>query len=61
MEDDSVAMRALDQIELGSVERTFEYEKICRLVDSLSDLDVRLMAKCYAKLYLANLESLDEL
>ena len=50
MEDDSVAMRALDQIELGSMERTFEYEKICRLVDSLSELDVRLMAKCYAKL-----------
>ena len=40
---------------------SFEYEKLCRVVDDLTEEDAKLMAKCYAKLYLANLESLDEI
>ena len=48
----------LDEIKLRSLERTFEYEKICRLIDQLTEEDARLMAKCYAKLYLANLGKL---
>tara|TARA_R100000008_G_C3513439_1_gene130070 strand:+ start:415 stop:591 length:177 start_codon:yes stop_codon:yes gene_type:complete len=49
----------LARIELNTLERTFEYEKVCRLVDGLTEEDAKLMAKCYAKLYLANLENLD--
>ena len=54
-------MDYLHEIELHSIERSFEYEKLCRVVDDLTEEDAKLMAKCYAKLYLANLESLDEI
>ena len=30
-------------------------------IDDLTEEDAKLMAKCYAKLYLANLENLDEI
>ena len=53
-------MDQLDQIELRTLERSFEYEKVCRVIDDLTIEDARLMAKCYAKLYLANLESLED-
>tara|TARA_R100000008_G_C3552235_1_gene151123 strand:+ start:738 stop:908 length:171 start_codon:yes stop_codon:yes gene_type:complete len=53
-------MDQLDQIELTTVERSFEYEKVCRVIDDLTLDDARLMAKCYAKLYLANLEVLGD-
>ena len=53
-------MDQLDQIELTTLERSFEYEKVCRVIDDLTLDDARLMAKCYAKLYLANLESLED-
>ncbi len=54
-------MDYLHEIELHSIERSFEYEKLCRVVDDLTEEDAKLMAKCYAKLYLANLETLDEI
>ena len=53
-------MDQLDQIELTTLERSFEYEKVCRVIDDLTLDDARLMAKCYAKLYLANLEILED-
>ena len=54
-------MDYLHEIELHSIERNFEYEKMCRVIDDLTEEDAKLMAKCYAKLYLANLENLDEI
>ena len=54
-------MDYLREIELYSIERNFEYEKMCRVIDDLTEEDAKLMAKCYAKLHLANLESLDEI
>ena len=53
-------MDQLDQIELTTLERSFEYEKVCRVIDDLTLDDARLMAKWYAKLYLANLEILED-
>ncbi len=53
-------MDQLDQIELRTLERSFEYEKVCRVIDDLNKEDAKLMAKCYAKLYLANLEVLGD-
>ena len=55
-----IIMDYLKEIELYSLERTFEFEKICREIDNLTEEDAKLMAKCYCKLYLANLESLEE-
>ena len=54
-------MDYLHEIELHSIERNFEYEKMCRVIDDLTEEDAKLMAKCYAKLYLDNLENLDEI
>ena len=51
-----VDMDYLEKIELSSLERTFEFEKICRVIDDLTIEDAKLMAKCYAKLYISNLE-----
>ena len=56
-----IVMDYLAEIELFSLERNFEFEKICREIDNLTEEDAKLMAKCYAKLYLANLENLDEI
>ena len=55
-----IIMDYLKEIELYSLERTFEFEKICREIDQLTEEDSKLMAKCYCKLYLSKLESLDE-
>ena len=55
-----VAMDYLEKIELSSLERTFEFEKICRVIDDLTIEDAKLMAKCYAKLNLSNLEILED-
>ena len=54
-------MDYLHEIELHSIERNFEYEKMCRVIDDLTEEDAKLMAKCYAKLYLAKLENIDEI
>ena len=54
-------MDYLKEIELYSLERTFEFEKICREIDNLTEEDAKLMAKCYCKLYLSKMENLDEI
>jgi len=38
-------------IKLDNLEKTFEFEKICRTIDELSEYDAKMMAKCYCKLY----------
>ena len=56
-----IVMDYLAEIELFSLERNFEFEKICREIDNLTEEDAKLMAKCYSKLYLSKLENLDEI
>ena len=56
-----IVMDYLAEIELFSLERNFEFEKICREIDNLTEEDAKLMAKCYCKLYLSKLENLDEI
>jgi len=44
-------MEDSNDIKLESLEKIFEYEKICRTIDELSEEDAKVMAKCYCKLY----------
>ena len=46
-----------NSIELENINKLFEYEKICREIDSIEDIEnVKLMLKCYLKLYLKQQE-----
>jgi len=46
-----------NSIELESINKLFEYEKICREIDSIEDIEkIKLMLKCYLKLYLKQQE-----
>ena len=38
-------------IKLDNLEKTFEFERACRIIDELSEEDAKEMAKCYCKLY----------
>jgi len=41
----------LSDLKLDNLEKTFEFEKICRMIDELSEEDAKEMAKSYCKLY----------
>jgi len=41
----------LSDLKLDNLEKTFEFEKICRMIDELSGEDAKEMAKRYCKLY----------
>jgi len=46
-----------DDLELESVTKLFEYEKISRELDSCSNIDLlRNICKCYVKLYMKQQE-----
>jgi hypothetical protein len=44
------------EINLSSIDKLFEYEKHCRLIDSLSIDDLKLFSKLYFKMYLKQQE-----
>ena len=47
-----------DDIQLASVAKSFEYEKLAREVDTIDDIeDVKKMLKSYIKLYLKQKET----
>lgn len=47
------------KIELESIDKLFEYEKISRDIDSIGDIDlIKKFAKLYVKLYLKQQEIL---
>jgi hypothetical protein len=46
------------KIELDSIDKLFEYEKHVRVIDGLSEDDLREFAKLYCKLYLKQQEVL---
>lgn len=45
-----------DKIILSSIDKLFEYEKHCRLIDDLSVEELKLFSKLYFKLYLKQQE-----
>lgn len=51
-----------NKITLENLNKSFEYEKIARDIDSISDIDeLKNLAKSYSKLYLKQQEVLSEL
>ena len=51
-----------DEIKLETMQRMFEYEKICRELDSCEDMDtLRNAAKCFLKLQMKTQETLKKL
>ena len=47
-----------DEIQLDNLNKSFEYTKIAREIEGVNRLeDLRLVAKCYAKLYLKSQET----
>lgn len=47
-----------NDIELKSINKLFEYEKVARTIDSLSLSDSQKYAKLFCRLYLAQQETL---
>lgn len=47
-----------NDIELKSINKLFEYEKVAREIDSLSPDDSKKYAKLFCRLYLAQQETL---
>jgi hypothetical protein len=46
-----------DKISLDDINKMFEYEKLSRDIDSITDMnELKNIAKCYAKLYLKQQE-----
>jgi len=46
-----------DELELETISKLFEYEKISRELDACTDIDLmRNLCKCYAKLYMKQTE-----
>jgi len=51
-----------NKIELTNLNKSFEYEKVARDIDSISDIDeLKNIAKAYVKLFLKQEEVLSEL
>ena len=51
-----------DKIELDSISKLFEYEKISRDIDSIDDIDeLKKFTKAYVKLYMKQQEVILEL
>ena len=47
------------EIELSSIAKTFEYEKLSRDIDKIDDMDyLKEMCKCYLKLYFKQQETI---
>lgn len=49
------------EITLDSMDKLFEYEKHVRVIDNLTEEELRLFAKLYFKLYLKQQESISQL
>jgi len=47
-----------DKIKLEKMNKLFEYEKLSRMIDDLSQDELKDFAKCYLKLYLKQQETL---
>jgi uncharacterized pyridoxamine 5'-phosphate oxidase family protein len=55
-------MKNPDEIELKDLTKQFEYARMCGEIDSCDDInEIKLAVKCYLKLYLATLETINDL
>ncbi|NBU81778.1 MAG: hypothetical protein EBS55_09045 [Flavobacteriaceae bacterium] len=51
----------IDDIQLSSIDKLFEYEKHSRVIDDLGESELKKFAKLYCKLYLKQQEVLIQL
>lgn len=49
------------EINLDNINKLFEYEKHCRVIETLDDDELRTFAKLYCKLYLKQQEVISNL
>lgn len=55
-------MRNPDEIELNDLSKQFEYTRMSNEIDSCSNIEeLKLATKCYLKLYLATLETINKI
>lgn len=47
-----------EDIDLQDINKLFEYEKHCRVIDEMNENDLKLFAKLYLRLYLQQQEVL---
>ncbi len=50
-----------NEIKLDSIDKLFEYEKHVRVIDSLTEDELKVFAKLYFKLYLKQQETVSQL
>jgi len=50
-----------EEIELKSIDKLFEYEKHCRVIDKLNFDELKIFSKLYCKLYLQQQEVISSL
>ena len=50
-----------NEIQLESIDKLFEYEKHSRVIDNLTEEELRIFAKLYFKLYLKQQETVIDL
>lgn len=50
-----------NDITLESIDKLFEYEKHVRIIDNLSEYELKIFAKLYFKLYLKQQETVSQL
>lgn len=51
----------LEEIELNNIDKLFEYEKHCRIIEKLDYEQLKQFAKLYCKLYMSQQEVLSKL
>ena len=50
-----------EEIKLDSIDKLFEYEKQCRIIDDLNIVELKKFSKLYCKLYLSQQEVIGNL
>ena len=50
-----------NEIKLDDINKLFEYEKHCRVIDNLNEEELRTFSKLYFKLYLKQQETVSSL
>lgn len=50
-----------EEIKLDSIDKLFEYEKQCRIIDDLDVVELKKFSKLYCKLYLSQQEVINNL
>jgi len=50
-----------NEIELKTINKLFEYEKLTRIIDNLNESELKIFCRLYCKLYLKQQETISSL